>query len=84
MWMLKRLGFVIPVFWGPRWWAPFLPRDDLPLHTVVGAPLQLPLIAEPTPEQVALWHAAYIAAFVEIFDTYKAKFGYPDRVLEVV
>lgn len=19
MWMLKKLGFVLPVFWGPRW-----------------------------------------------------------------
>jgi hypothetical protein len=44
MWMLKRLGFVIPVFWGHLWWMLLLPRSDIPLHTVVGAPLQLPKI----------------------------------------
>ena len=24
---LKHAGFVIPVFWGPRWYCPLLPRD---------------------------------------------------------
>ena len=86
MWMLKKLGFVLPVFWGPYWWcgAFFLPSRDIPIHTVVGSPLKLPIIAEPTPEDVALWHARYVAAVTEIFDTYKGRFGYGDRSLEVV
>jgi 2-acylglycerol O-acyltransferase 2 len=82
--MLKKWGFVVPVFWGPRWYAPFLPRSDVALNTVVGSPLKLPTIAEPTNEEVALWHAKYIAALTEIFDTYKHRFGYGDRVLEVL
>lgn len=66
------------------WWAPFLPRSDIPLHTVVGSPLQLPLIPDPTAEDVAFWHKAYIKALTEIFDTYKGRFGYGDRSLEVL
>ena len=87
MWMLRALGFVVPIFWGPYWWclgAFFLPRRDVPLHTVVGSPLKLPTIAEPTTEDVALWHGRYVAAITEIFDAYKGRFGYGDRTLEVV
>jgi len=84
MWMLRTLGFVIPVFWGPRWWAPQLPRSDVPLHTVVGSPLQLPCIPKPTPEDVMKWHKAYVASVTEIFDTYKGTYGHADRRLEVV
>ena len=84
MWMLKNLGFVLPVFWGPHWWAPFLPRSDVPLHTVVGEPLQLPKIEEPTNDEVAHWHAAYIAALTTLYDRYKGRFGHSDRQLEVV
>ena len=60
-----------------------LPRDDLPVHTVVGSPIKLPVIAEPTKEEVAHWHGQYIASVQAIFDTYKGQFGYGDRELEV-
>jgi 2-acylglycerol O-acyltransferase 2 len=83
MWMLKKYGFVIPVFWGPNWLLPHLPRSDIPLHTVVGSPLKLPVIKEPTNEQVAEWHGKYIACVKEVFDTYKHRFGYGDRELEI-
>ena len=86
MWMLKNLGFVLPIFWGPYWWcfAFFLPRRDIPVHTVVGSPLQLPMIAEPTRKEVALWHSRYIAAVTEVFDRHKYRFGYGDRLLEIL
>lgn len=64
-------------------WAPHLPRSDVPLHTVVGSPLQLPHLPNPTDDDVAKWHQAYVAALTEIFETYKKQFGYADRQLEV-
>jgi len=80
---LSKGGFVVPCFWGPRWWCPLLPRDDVPLHTVIAEPVQLPLIPNPTNEDVAHWHAKYVAAVVAIYDGHKVRFGYGDRALEV-
>ncbi|CAE8623074.1 unnamed protein product [Polarella glacialis] len=83
MWLVKKLGFVLPIFWG-RWWCPMLPRGDVELHTVFGEVLQLPRIEEPTAEQVAEWHGKYMAAVDRVFETHKSQFGYGDRKLEIL
>ena len=83
MFVLKRFGFVVPVFWGPRWWCPQLPRADVPIHTVLGEPLQLPRIEAPTQAQIDEWHAEYLNALRVTFDRHKAEAGKPDAVLEV-
>jgi len=84
MWMQRNLGFVVPIFWGPLWYAPWLPRRDVALHTVIGAPVQLPRIENPSEQEIRTWHQRYIAALTEVFETHKARFGYSDRKLEVV
>ena len=56
MWMLHHFGCILPVFWGKFLLLPFLPRDDVAIHTVVGAPLQLPRITHPTKADVEHWH----------------------------
>lgn len=83
MWLVKRFGFVLPIFRG-RWWCPLLPRSDAELNTVFGEVLQLPCIKDPTPEDVAEWHEKYIDALTHVFDTHKGKFGFADRQLEVL
>ena len=80
---LMRFGFIIPVFWGPRWWCPLLPRDDVALHTVVAEPVRLPRIENPTRSDVEKYHGAYVTALTRLYDTHKAQFGYHDRELEV-
>merc|ERR1719464_2210834 len=55
LWLVKRLGFVLPIFCG-RWWCPLLPRGDVELNTVFGEVLQLPRIEDPTTAQVEEWH----------------------------
>jgi len=82
MWMQQRLGFIVPIFWGPLWYAPWLPARDVAIHTVMGAPLQLPRIESPTEAQVIEWHGRYVASLRELFDTHKEQFGYGDRELE--
>jgi hypothetical protein len=52
MWAMRRFGFVLPIFWGPRWYCPLLPDDQVAINTVVGSPLQLPQISSPTTEEV--------------------------------
>jgi len=83
MWLVKRFGFVLPIFWG-RWWCPILPRGDIELNTVFGEMLQLPKIEDPSPEDVATWHENYKAAVERVFETHKHRFGYGDRKIEIL
>jgi len=66
-----------------NWRCPLLPHAGVELVTCVGDPLQLPCIAEPTKEDVAEWHAKYVAALQQTFDKYKAQANKADAVLEV-
>ena len=63
--------------------CPLLPDESVAINTVVGSPIQLPLIESPTVEQVAHYHKLYIDSLVQLFDAHKARFGYEDRRLEV-
>lgn len=83
MWLVKRFGFVLPVFYG-RWWCPLLPRGDVELNTVFGAVLELPRIDNPTEADVAEWHGKYIRTVTEVFDRHKHRFGYGSRMLEIL
>ncbi|CAE8637060.1 unnamed protein product [Polarella glacialis] len=63
--------------------CPLLPLRSTSLHSVVGPPLELPQIADPTREQVAEWHNKYMEALTTLFDKHKAETGRPDAVLEL-
>ena len=80
LWLVKRFGFVLPVFCG-SWFFPLLPRRDVPLHTVFGKALVLPRLDDPTAEQVAEWHATYMRELEDLYESHKAQFGYADRKL---
>mmetsp|Transcript_95143 Transcript_95143/g.307224 ORF Transcript_95143/g.307224 Transcript_95143/m.307224 type:complete len:339 (-) Transcript_95143:220-1236(-) len=80
LWLVRRFGFVLPVFWGSRL-LPLLPRGDVALNTVFGKALRLPRIEEPTAEQVQEWHARYVRELEALFEEHKAQFGYADRTL---
>jgi len=77
-------SFQVPAvaFFGD-WRCPLFPRLDAECLSFVGPPLQLPQLPEPTPEQVAEWHAKYLIALRKIFDASKAEAGEPDANLEI-
>ncbi|XP_005401664.1 PREDICTED: acyl-CoA wax alcohol acyltransferase 2 isoform X2 [Chinchilla lanigera] len=52
----------------------FLPYAQS-LTTVVGEPLPLPKIQNPSQEDVAKYHALYVDALRKLFDEHKTKFG---------
>lgn len=79
---LTRFGFILPCFWGPRWWCPLLPRDDVALNTVVAEPIPLPRIPNPTCADVEQWHGTYVSALQRLYDAHKAQFGHHGRELE--
>ncbi len=63
---------------------PFLPEPRAALRTVVGAPLALPQLAEPSKADVARWHGAYCDALRALFDKHKAAAGAPGATLEML
>jgi 1-acyl-sn-glycerol-3-phosphate acyltransferase len=82
LWLVRRCGIVLPIFYG-HWCCPLLPRTDVPLNTVLGKALVLPRIEEPTKEDVARWHAAYVAALEALYEEHKEYFGYAGRQLKI-
>mmetsp|Transcript_154270 Transcript_154270/g.474090 ORF Transcript_154270/g.474090 Transcript_154270/m.474090 type:complete len:378 (+) Transcript_154270:91-1224(+) len=79
---LNKFGIpAVAIFGNPL--IPFLPRTDAPLLTYVGAPLELPKVEKPTPEEVDLWHGRYLEALKALFEEKKAEAGYPNAVLEI-
>ncbi|KAM4771149.1 diacylglycerol O-acyltransferase 2-like [Rhinophrynus dorsalis] len=45
------------------------------INTVVGKPIPVPKIENPSEEQVENYHSLYISSLAELFNTYKERFG---------
>jgi len=67
---LNRFGIPTIIVWG-RWFFPLLPKKGVKIYIVVGKPIVLPKIENPTKEEVAVWHNKYIAELKRIYDDYK-------------
>ncbi|KAL7427429.1 hypothetical protein ACHAXM_000846 [Skeletonema potamos] len=67
---LNRFGIPTIVVWG-RWFFPLLPKKGVKIYIVVGKPIILPKIENPTKEEVAVWHNKYIAELKRIYDEHK-------------
>uniref|UniRef100_G3ST34 Acyltransferase n=1 Tax=Loxodonta africana TaxID=9785 RepID=G3ST34_LOXAF len=51
---------------------------------LVGEPITIPKVEQPTQKDIDLYHSMYMEALVKLFDNYKTKFGLPEtEVLEV-
>lgn len=64
------MGFAPLVFWGVCGGP--LPKKH-PIHIVLGKPIEVPTVAEPSPEEVQKYLDAFIAAMEDIFDKHKEK-----------
>uniref|UniRef100_A0A8C8S4U3 Acyltransferase n=1 Tax=Pelusios castaneus TaxID=367368 RepID=A0A8C8S4U3_9SAUR len=65
-------GFAPCLFWG-RGLLPF----PSPVTVVVGTPIPVPRRPFPTPEEVAHYHALYVAQLQQLFDQHKVSCGVP-------
>jgi hypothetical protein len=52
-------------------WIPLVPKNTASLTICIGSPLVLPRLENPTKEQVAHWHAKYVAALTRLFEDNK-------------
>jgi hypothetical protein len=67
---LNRWGIPTILVWG-SWFFPLLPKKGVNLHIVVGKPLIVPKIDNPTKEEVIAWHEKYITELKRIYEEYK-------------
>ena len=78
-WMSRKAQTSITFFWG-KYGLP-IPRDDKIL-CVVGRPLGMPKIEDPSIEDIDKWHQRYCDEVKRIFDKYKEKVPqYKDKEL---
>ena len=56
--------------WG-LWFLPLVPKRNVRLFIVVGRPMILPKLTNPTKMEVAMWHDNYIREFKRIYEEYK-------------
>lgn len=61
-----------------------IPRRT-PLHTVVGAPIEVPKIDDPKIEDIDKYHGMFVEALNELFETHKVKYvkDYENKHLEI-
>ena len=75
---LNKLGIPAIVVFG-SWFFPILPkRDNCGLRIVVGEPVVLPTISNPSREEVKHWHDKYITALTRIFEEHKEEYYGPE------
>lgn len=77
LWM-NSLGLPAIAVFG-SWLFPLMPkRDPLGLAVVVGEPLSLPKIPNPTREEVKSWHGKYMASLTRLFEEHKEDYYGPE------
>ena len=79
--MSQGLPTVLPIGWD---WFPIVPDPAVRMRIVVGAPLKLPHIQNPTSDDVERWHQEYVCAVRDLYDAGVQQTGAPARQLEVM
>jgi 2-acylglycerol O-acyltransferase 2 len=80
-WTHKAYGATFPLFFGRgvfTYNVGVLPYRR-PINVVVGKPIDLPKIANPTEEDVKMWHERYLEGIRDIWDNYKQRFALQRR-----
>lgn len=67
---LNRYGIPTILAWG-NLLVPWLPNPQAEVFIVIGKPIKLPKIEKPSKEEVMTWHAIYVAALTQLFETHK-------------
>lgn len=79
--LMNRLGIPAVLAWG-RWWCYILPRAKR-LHIVVGKPIEMPCIPNPTLMELDTHHKRYCETLVALFDRHKLRCGEGNQELKI-
>lgn len=81
-WVQRSLGIALVMPYG-RFGVPWVPCPT-PLQLVVGAPIQVPTIKEPSHEEVDMHHQRYMAELTNLFLRHRETAGYGELTLEML
>uniref|UniRef100_A0A0K0CXP1 Acyltransferase n=1 Tax=Angiostrongylus cantonensis TaxID=6313 RepID=A0A0K0CXP1_ANGCA len=85
-WFKELTGISLPFFYGRGIFQlnfGFMPHRR-PINTVVGAPISVAKVVEPTAEEVNGLHNRYCAALTELFEMNKTRFGVPENTKLII
>eukprot|EP00981_Chlorochromonas_danica_P008565 scaffold2224_cov175-Ochromonas_danica.AAC.7 len=77
-WISRKLGFGAILFWG-RFFLPIPYR--IPIVGLLGKPIDVPKKEHPTEEEIEFYHNLLLQKMAELFDKYKAKYGWENKEL---
>lgn len=85
-WLVQRLGisWTVAVGYGA---SPFCPLPTSPNTVVIGQPLRFSKVSDPkaiTDSELNAAHEEFCRALVHLYEENKTKYGYYDRVLEIL
>lgn len=78
--LVRRMGYVPMIFFGHLGTA--MPKR-VPIHIVIGRPIEVPQQDEPDPATVQEYLNKFIDAMQAMFEKRKADAGYPNLTLEI-
>eukprot|EP01035_Chromulina_nebulosa_P017690 gene17690-23280_t len=79
----RKLG-VLPMLFFGVWGVPLGPGKPSDYNIVVGKPIKVPLIADPTEDQIKEYHQIYLDELTRLFELFKEDFGMKDIPLRIV
>lgn len=75
---LNRYGIPTILPWGHAI-IPLLPKSSVDLRVIVGDPIALPRVKDPSKDEVNLWHGRYVAALTKLYEQHKESAYGPDK-----
>ena len=81
--LARKLGFYPMVFFGLGG-VPFAQAKPAPITVVVGRPLKMPQISDPSAQELARYHQQFMEAIGELFEANKRENGMGEMKLRIV
>lgn len=82
-WWQKKILYGFPHLPYGRWYSPM--PNAVPITLVVGDPIVIPKIPNPTSDEIDFWHKEYYKSLVSLFDKYKGQItSFEDATLVIV